>query len=365
MRQTSKRAAVNTAVASVCILAYIAAVAFAAVRVFINSGEYRNLAAKEFYDLADRASSAAFMGFMSQPYQDSIREALEDSVTLRGIIISGPRGEYAFERVRGTAVEYQGDSPRFKRSFGLSRTPYETPLWVEGQDNLVIRGAYETVNYPFLVTTLQYALIMIGAALALALLTLLAGAIIGGGGKGDRKEAAADEAEEGPYSPRSNIRREELVRERLAGELRRAAAGGDLALIAAELNNRGISDEVLYRRFAGEAARFFGDRDCVFERGGQGISVIIPGVDLDGALAKAGEFHRLILAAYPALFPDESGLCIGLSSRSGRAVDADRLLFEAGTALQKALQDPASPIIAFRIDPEKYRAFMAQKNRRP
>jgi hypothetical protein len=42
-------------------------------------------------------------------------------------------------------------------------------------------------------------------------------------------------------------------------------------------------------------------------------------------------------------------------------IDADRLMFESFQALKKARQDPASPIVAFKSDPEKYREFVRAK----
>jgi hypothetical protein len=39
-------------------------------------------------------------------------------------------------------------------------------------------------------------------------------------------------------------------------------------------------------------------------------------------------------------------------------VDAGRITFEAEEALQRALADPVSYIVAFKSDPEKYRAFV-------
>jgi hypothetical protein len=53
-----------------------------------------------------------------------------------------------------------------------------------------------------------------------------------------------------------------------------------------------------------------------------------------------------------------NSLRIGISSRNKRLVRAARLLLEASRALDKAGQEPDSPIVAFKSDPEKYKAFM-------
>ncbi|HOX91705.1 MAG TPA: hypothetical protein PLC54_02200, partial [Spirochaetales bacterium] len=52
-------------------------------------------------------------------------------------------------------------------------------------------------------------------------------------------------------------------------------------------------------------------------------------------------------------------LFMGISSRSGRLVDADRLVGEAFAALNKARDERDTHIMAFRPDPEKFRAYLA------
>ena len=68
-----------------------------------------------------------------------------------------------------------------------------------------------------------------------------------------------------------------------------------------------------------------------------------------------------MMGKYPALFTAKTDLCMGLSSRSGRPVNAERLMFEAEEALERAMMDPVSHIVAFKSDPEKYRAFMESR----
>jgi hypothetical protein len=91
--------------------------------------------------------------------------------------------------------------------------------------------------------------------------------------------------------------------------------------------------------------------------------VIIPNIDLDQGMAKSELFHDRILRSLSSAF-QKTDLCAGLSSRSGRLIDADRLIFETEKALEKALRDPESPLVAFKSDPEKYRSFIASKNKK-
>jgi hypothetical protein len=116
--------------------------------------------------------------------------------------------------------------------------------------------------------------------------------------------------------------------------------------------------EAFYNQFAGDAVNFFTLRDLIFEKGERGISIIFPNIDLDMGFTKSEEFHNRILSKYSGAFKSKTDLCIGLSSRSGRLIDAERLMFEAAEALERALADPVSHIVAFKSDPEKYRAFI-------
>jgi hypothetical protein len=162
------------------------------------------------------------------------------------------------------------------------------------------------------------------------------------------------------YSERSGLCRELFTRGCLSQELPRAAASGrDLVLIIMGREDRSDPGGALYRRFADEAIQFFGNRDFLFERGKGDILAVIPGIDLDQGLARVEEFRLQVLEDLEDFFSGPASFRAGLSSRSNRPVDPDRLLFEAGAAQEKALGESSSPVVAFRSDPEKYRAFMA------
>jgi hypothetical protein len=147
--------------------------------------------------------------------------------------------------------------------------------------------------------------------------------------------------------------------DRLASELHRCASfEQDLVFIEMEFRTSGPLEDEIYRQFADEAVNFFSLRDLTFEKGERGISIIVPNIDLDQGFSRSEEFHNRILNRLPEAFKGETELCAGLSSRSGRLINAERLMFEAAQALEKALEDPASAIVAFKSDPEKYRDFI-------
>ena len=170
----------------------------------------------------------------------------------------------------------------------------------------------------------------------------------------------AKEQPQGLYSPRSNIGWEEYTEPRLDSELQRCATDEqDLVYMVMEFKNLNSLDENFYLNFADDAVLFFTMRDLIFEKGERGISILLPNIELDAAIAKANEFHDRCLNKYALKI--RTDLCAGMSSRSGRLIDARRLMFEANEALQKAHSDPVSHIIAFRSDPEKYRTYIASR----
>jgi PleD family two-component response regulator len=83
-------------------------------------------------------------------------------------------------------------------------------------------------------------------------------------------------------------------------------------------------------------------------------------MDVDHALRMSEELHKKLALMFRSQTANGStDIHIGLSSRAGRLVDADRIIGEAMAALSKAKQDGGARIIAFRPDPEKFRAYLA------
>jgi GGDEF domain-containing protein len=171
----------------------------------------------------------------------------------------------------------------------------------------------------------------------------------------------SEQPPKGLYSPRSNIGWEEYTKERLDSELHRCSATEkDLTLILIEFAD--ITNDLMYKLTAEEAVTFFSSRDLLFEYGELGILVILPGNDVDTGISKSERFYQRILEKFPNNRFTDSSLSIGLSSRSGRLINADRLMMETRQAQLKAKEDPNTSIIAFKSDPERYRAFIASQN---
>jgi len=363
MVNQSKTSVISTVVAVLCIVIYAAAIVFGAVRIITNMGERPGLAVAEFDDLTDRAiSSSVFLGFMSEEYQQAIRDYLNNSETLTGVIITGSEGDYAFERRPGDAIIWTNGVPRFKTGSGLSREPpLQKPITIEGRRNVTVQAVYSYVDYALLQKTLKDILMAVLAALVIAFLALLLEIFLSNKAKASEpipavKEPAWDEPEDSGDNDDTVIIN---TAGRLDSELQRAASfEQDLTFLALEWRDTDLINRRQYSQFMEEAAAFFKTRNLIFSKGDFGISVIVPDTTLDEGISKAEDFRRRIGDRLPEL-DGETGLCAGLSSRSDRIIDAERLMLEAYSALEKALMDPSSCVIAFRSDPEKYRKFIS------
>ncbi len=162
---------------------------------------------------------------------------------------------------------------------------------------------------------------------------------------------------EGLYNPQSGIGWESYLPERLNAELHRAASfEQDLVLLIWDsLDPR--ANEEQRAALAGELVRFFSFRDLSFEFGKSGASVILPNMDLDHGLRMAEEFIQQ-LSRRATKEPGVEELRCGVASRHGRLLEPGRLLMEAQGALKRACADPATAVIAFRSDPERYRELL-------
>jgi len=400
-------------IAAVCIGIYLFALIQGAVRIYLSVEQQRITAGQDFENIADRALFAGNLGFMNEAFIEAMNNGLAINRTIAAIIISGPDGEYAFEKQKNGAIKWVNNSPRFIDKFVFSGESLYKPLRIQGLRNVNIQAVALVFDFWEMTKILKETLFLIMIGFMIAFFTLLIDLLItkSSGNKNtetvyaERKPAAVhrqpaiqkdyketnneisvkntdnnenlintennldnlnnlDKNEEhipnGLYSPRSHIGWEEYTKDRLESELHRcSSAEKDLVLIIIEFTN--ILDDAAFRQAADEAVTFFASRDLLFEMGKQGISVIYPGIDLETGLAKAQKFQERILEKLVDSSNINSGLCIGLSSRSGRLLNSGRLMLEAAEALNKAKTDPESSIIAFKSDPEKYRAYISKQ----
>lgn len=380
---------VGTLIAAVCILVYLGALVSVIARTSVSMDKRRADASREFNVLVQRATAAGAVSFMDDVYIEAIEKTLNESAALEGVIISSPMGVFGFERESGYALIWVGGAPQFRSRFDFSSVG-DMPLSIPGMRNVSISGVMGVFDHGELASALRQAMIMIAAALAVAFITLFAessmrrkriqstpgenagadtedgeermqeaGTPETGSPAGERREKPKPSVhKQGSYSQRGHVVRKEHTESRLAEEMNRStAAGQDIAFITMEFKPQEADN--YYARLAADAARFFSSREFVCERGERGLSVICPGLSLDMGFLNATEFHNRIMGKYPSIFKQKTDLCMGISACSGRElINSARLIFEAEEALERSLMDPVSHIIAFKIDPDKYRAFM-------
>jgi hypothetical protein len=362
---------VSSIIAFVSIVLYAAAIGIGIIRILADVNENRAAAQREFYDLADIASSAGALGFMEEPFKEAVRDAVAASKTLRAVIITGPFGaEFTYERDDNGIIAWVGDTPRFQRRFGLSSNPHFSPLRVDGLRNATIQAVSSFIDYDAFSRILLQSLFLVLASALLSAITLLVYHVR------DKKAAlVSDTMQEtypqpkqaaGPGDPLKPEDGETWIKEKLDAELGICSiTDKDLALILMELSlsaGFGSADDV-NRELAARAIQFFGSQGSVHERNTRSLAVILSGEGLEKAFSKARQFHDLIVTELPELFPYKNDLRIGLSSRNKRLVRANRLFLEASRALDKASLEVQSPIVAFKSDPEKYNAFVQSREK--
>jgi len=367
---------VGPIIAAVCIVIYLFALVQGAVRIYLSIDERKITAEQEFSNIADVALSAATAGFMNNRYINIINNVLSTSKSLEAVIITGPDGGNAFEKRPGYAIAWVNNAPRFKNKFYFINENLYKPLAIPDVRNANIKAAANAFDYGKFITIMKQTLLLILIGFAISFFTLLLQSLLGKGGlksesvfvptskpvkttvNKNETETTSSSEPKGLYSSRSGLGWEEYLIERLDSELHRSSASEkDLALLIMDFSD--ISEERVFRQAAEEAVAFFTSRDLIFEYGESGITVIIPGLGFDAAVTMAEKFYKRITERFPQSYTEAFGLCIGISTRSGRLCKANRLVLEASEALKKAKNDPKSTIIAFKSDPEKYRAFIA------
>ncbi|MCL2230100.1 MAG: hypothetical protein FWC01_03320 [Treponema sp.] len=363
-------------VAAICIIIYLGALIQGSVRIYLSVEQHKATAEREFGDLFNLALSSGSQGFLNEQYIQTMNNALKSKIAIEALIITGPEGGQAIEKKSGHAISWTNSTPRFNKKFALSGINYFMPLSFPGVRQAEIKAIASSFDYYEFSKILKETLIIIMIGLALSFFTILLQYLLGKpekpkgemvyvdtpeSSKREKNDPAAAPLPKGLYSLRSNIGFEEYTQDRLDSELHRCASTEkDLALLLIEFND--ITNDIMFKQAAEEAVNFFTSRDLLFEYGAYGISVILPGSGFDFAITRAEKFYQRILEKFPNSYDSTSAISIGLSTRSGRLLNAERLIHEAKEALKKARNDSKTSIIAFKSDPEKYRAFIASQS---
>ncbi len=175
---------------------------------------------------------------------------------------------------------------------------------------------------------------------------------------GSEENTIAQSQGQGLFSPTSGFGWESYLNTRLESELVRAASSEqDLSLAIIKIPNM-TKDSPFYGKICQALLDYFQFKDFVFEYKEDGFAAIVQGKDVDQTLHSAEILHSNLKGVLAETGVDTKPL-IGISSRSLRLISAERLKNEAEQALLHAAEDPESPIIAFRVNPEKYRKYIS------
>lgn len=88
------------------------------------------------------------------------------------------------------------------------------------------------------------------------------------------------------------------------------------------------------------------------------LGLIVFYAPLDQGMQIANHLYDEVYALLNA--SDKKSLGIGLTTRAGRLIPAHRMIEEASAAISKAIEEGGDPIVAFRVNPDKYRRCLAR-----
>jgi len=174
------------------------------------------------------------------------------------------------------------------------------------------------------------------------------------------KHKAEANRPQGLFSPITGFGWEAYMIPRLDSELVRAASDEkDLALLTIRIKDIDWNTPTA-KKITEIILQFVKFKDLAFEYKKDGCTAIFQNMDIDKAIKIAEELHTQIITelSKAALY---NNTAIGISTRSLRLISGARLANESEQALEHALEDKESPIIAFKVNPEKYRNYLASE----
>lgn len=163
----------------------------------------------------------------------------------------------------------------------------------------------------------------------------------------------------GLFSETTGVGWESYMEPRLDAELIRSASSEqDLTLIIIRMEGM-TSTNPLRKKIASVLIDFFKFKDFVFEFNADGFAGFLLNMNLDGGMKLAEKMYTEIKSLLTKNGVNGK-VAIGLSARNLRLLPGNTLINEASQALTKAMQeDDAMNIVAFKVNPDKYRQFIA------
>jgi hypothetical protein len=356
---------ISTTVSILCIAIYVFALAFAAYKIAAAMNEHRIIGEREFNGLQDMVRGAGVLGFTGADLENEIRASVLRSLTLDAVIVTASDSPaFAVEKPgeRVILTNYNNTAYSFNTKWKLYRPPYLAAIPVDNQITLNLNALTRYVDRGQLSDILRNTLLIILLSVTAAFLVLMLDIVVigwrttvPGAPKEPPQPIFNEEAGEpsGIYLGLVQKLYEELT---VSGE-----KNMDFVLLCADWTTSGFADTPVARQIAEEAADFFKvKRISAFKRGETGVFILLSGATFKSGLKATRAFHGRILdnSAFKTVIAD---FYIGLTSRAGRQVDPERLILEAEKAMEKAKEDAAQPIVAFKADPSKYKNYLKNK----
>lgn len=153
------------------------------------------------------------------------------------------------------------------------------------------------------------------------------------------------------YAYAYGLEPQERFAPRLRAELERATAyQTDLSVALGVLLSAQATTGDSAARLAHLARELAPLPELAFAYGAAGFALVLPETNLDAAMAQLEPWRRMTAEA-------GLGVAIGIGDRSGRYLDGDRLLLEVEQALGRAIATGGQQLVAFRVDPARYRVL--------
>ena len=175
-----------------------------------------------------------------------------------------------------------------------------------------------------------------------------------------QKEAVKTIDPMGLFSPATGISWESYLETRLDAELVRAASSEqEFSIINIRVENL-PHNHPCAKEIASILIETFNFRDLLFEFGDDSYICVLPNVDLNKTLSISETLYQELKQTISS-FNLVNQLVFGISTRAMRLVSGIRLVKESIEAVNKALEEPELPIVAFRVNAERYKQFLTEE----
>jgi hypothetical protein len=390
----------STVVSILSIAVYVFAAALAVYKIVNAVAEYRTISEREFAELQDMIRNAGVLGFAGADLESETRASVLRSLALEAVIVDvSGSAAFAVEKPGGQVLvsNYNNSAYSFNTKWKFYRPPYSARIAVDNRTTINLDALVGHIDRSRLTDILRKTLFIILLSVIVDFLVLMLDVIVfckpddaSAVPKKPRKkvpergEPELEEHEEREeYEEREGRKLEEAskqpvydenadeppemytgliqrLHEELADPREKTA---DFVLLCVEWTGNGLAETPVARQIAEESAGFFKvKRISAFKKGENGIFILLPGATFKSGLKAVREFHGRILnnSVFKTAAAD---FYIGLTSRAGRQADPERLILEAEKALEKAKEDAAQPIVAFKANPSKFKDYLKNKNR--